>query len=103
VSASGNGAGSTDRWERALDTGSFEEASAALEEVVARLEAGRLPLDETVALYELGVRLAARCEQDLAQAELRVRELGAVRNDTDDTGCDADDPASGIGLDDVPF
>ena len=61
-----------------LIDGSFEEVFATLEEVVAHLEDGRLPLAESVACYELGVRLAERCERFLSEAELRVSRLEEV-------------------------
>jgi exodeoxyribonuclease VII small subunit len=54
---------------------SFEAALARLEAIVARLEAGNLPLDEAVALYEEGMRLATLCGQRLDTAELRVSQL----------------------------
>ncbi len=62
-------------WEWALTEGSFEEVYATLEAVVAHLEDGRLPLAESVSCYELGVRLAERCDRFLAEAELRVSRL----------------------------
>ncbi|NWF80481.1 MAG: exodeoxyribonuclease VII small subunit [Chloroflexi bacterium] len=57
---------------------SYEHLYARLQEVVARLEAGELPLEETLQLYEQGVRLAAECQRLLDAAELRVRQLSAV-------------------------
>ena len=54
---------------------SFEEAYAQLEEIVTRLEAGNLPLEETVRLYEQGQALARRCEELLEAAELRVQQI----------------------------
>ena len=62
-------------WGWALTEGSFEEVYATLEAVVAHLEDGRLPLAESVSCYELGVRLAERCERFLSDAELRVSRL----------------------------
>ncbi|RME32873.1 MAG: exodeoxyribonuclease VII small subunit [Thermoflexia bacterium] len=53
----------------------FEEAFAELEEVVRRLEAGGLSLEESLALYERGRLLAAYCSQKLDEAELRVQQL----------------------------
>jgi len=53
----------------------FEEAFAELEETVRRLEAGGLTLEESLALYERGQALAARCNHQLDQAELKVRQL----------------------------
>ena len=54
---------------------SFEEAFAALEAAVSRLEAGSLSLEESVALYEEGLRLAKLCGQRLDAAELRISRL----------------------------
>lgn len=56
---------------------SYEALYEQLQQVVARLEQGELPLDETLRLYEQGVRLAAACQRLLDAAELRVRELTA--------------------------
>jgi exodeoxyribonuclease VII small subunit len=54
---------------------SFEENYKRLEEVITRLDSGNLPLEESVALYEEGMRLAQDCEQQLDNAELRVTQL----------------------------
>ncbi|MCB0132424.1 MAG: exodeoxyribonuclease VII small subunit [Caldilineaceae bacterium] len=53
---------------------SYEEAFRQLEEVLAALESGDLPLEESLARYELGAALALYCEQKLDTAELRVRK-----------------------------
>jgi exodeoxyribonuclease VII small subunit len=55
----------------------YEARYARLQEVVAQLEAGDLPLDQTLTLYEEGVRLAAECQALLDAAELRVQQLQA--------------------------
>ncbi|GIV79364.1 exodeoxyribonuclease VII small subunit [Litorilinea aerophila] len=52
----------------------YEEAFARLEEILAALENGDLPLEETLSLYELGATLAAYCTRKLDEAELRVRQ-----------------------------
>jgi exodeoxyribonuclease VII small subunit len=59
----------------ALEALTFDESLAELERTVAELEAGGLPLEQTIARYERGVALEQRCEQLLADAELRVRRL----------------------------
>jgi exodeoxyribonuclease VII small subunit len=61
----------------AIDTLSFGDALAELQRAVAELEAGGQPLEEAITLYERGVALQARCEQLLADAELRVQQLVA--------------------------
>lgn len=55
----------------------YETLYTRLQEVVARLEAGELPLDESLRLYEEGVGLAAECQRLLDAAELRVQQLQA--------------------------
>lgn len=54
---------------------SFEEAIKELETTVAKLEAGDLTLEESLALYERGQKLAAFCNQKLDSATLRVEQL----------------------------
>ncbi|MCY4526409.1 MAG: exodeoxyribonuclease VII small subunit [Anaerolineaceae bacterium] len=61
---------------------SFEEAWAELEDILERLERGELTLDESVALFERGRALAAHCQQLLDKAELRVRELTEMTDET---------------------
>jgi exodeoxyribonuclease VII small subunit len=54
---------------------SYEALTERLHSVVERLETGQLPLAEALGLYEEGVALAARCQQILDAAELRVEQL----------------------------
>jgi len=58
----------------------FEDLYQELEETVRRLEAGNLPLAESLALFERGAALTEQCNTLLDQAELRVRQL-VVRAD----------------------
>jgi exodeoxyribonuclease VII small subunit len=53
----------------------FERAIEELESIVKRLEEGKVPLEESVAIYERGEALKRRCEELLAQAEARVNKL----------------------------
>lgn len=53
----------------------FEAALAQLEERVRKLEAGDVPLDEALALFEEGVALATTCHEQLDTAEQRVTAL----------------------------
>jgi exodeoxyribonuclease VII small subunit len=84
---------------------SFDAALAELQEVVARLESGALPLEEAIAAFERGVRLHDRCAALLDRAELRVQRLveetgGALR--TIDFGSeDANGPEGADGADGV--
>ena len=55
----------------------FEEALAELEGVVARLETGEVPLEQSIALYERGDALKKHCEEKLREAELKVEKIVA--------------------------
>ena len=54
---------------------SFERAIEELESIVKRLEEGKVPLEESVAIYERGEALKSRCEDLLRQAEARVEKI----------------------------
>jgi exodeoxyribonuclease VII small subunit len=58
-----------------LENLSFEQAFEELGTTVQRLEAGDLALEEAIALFERGMRLARRCSDALDAAELQVQEL----------------------------
>lgn len=64
-------------------TPTFEQAFAELEEIVSRLEAADLSLDESLALFERGQVLTTLCAQLLEAAELKVKQLGADGRLTD--------------------
>jgi len=53
----------------------FERAIEELETIVKRLEEGKVPLEESVAIYERGEALKKRCEELLRQAEARVEKI----------------------------
>ena len=53
----------------------FEEQLTALETVVERLERGELSLDESVRLFEEGMKLAQVCREELEQAEGKIQVL----------------------------
>ena len=54
---------------------SFEEAIKELEAVVGQLERGDVALDQSIALYERGAALKARCEAKLKEAEEKVAKI----------------------------
>ena len=54
---------------------SFEDQLTKLEAVVERLERGDLTLDESVRLFEEGMKLSAACKKELEQAEGRIQVL----------------------------
>jgi exodeoxyribonuclease VII small subunit len=53
----------------------FETALKELEEIVQKLEGGKVPLEESITLYERGELLKKRCEQLLKAAESRVEKI----------------------------
>lgn len=54
---------------------SFEQALQELEVLVQKMEAGQVPLEEAVALYERGVSLKKICAKKLEEARLRVEKI----------------------------
>ncbi|NBC89086.1 MAG: exodeoxyribonuclease VII small subunit [Alphaproteobacteria bacterium] len=58
-----------------IDSMSFEQALAALEQVVRELESGEVPLDESIALYERGEKLRAACQTRLDAAQARIEKI----------------------------
>ena len=54
---------------------SFEACLDELEQVVKQLEAGDLPLEKSLALFERGVSLSDACRKQLEEAETRVEIL----------------------------
>lgn len=68
----------------------FEALYGRLEDAVSKLEKGGLTLEESLSLFEEGMKLAQRCQEMLQQAELRITRLqesfanglSAVREET---------------------
>ena len=60
---------------------SFEELQRELEQVVAKLERGEVPVDEAITLFRRGEELYRACAERLEAAELRIEEL-APSDDT---------------------
>ena len=69
---------------------SFEEALSGLEEIVAKLESGETRLEESIRLFEEGMRLSALCQKRLDEAdrkvELLLRKPGGVETETEGEG-----------------
>ena len=61
--------------ERQQQGQTFESSLAALEKIVRELERGDLPLEESLQLFEQGVRLSRQCQERLSQAERRIEVL----------------------------
>ena len=58
----------------------FEESLKQLEKIVDQLERGDLPLEESIRLFEEGVRLSTACKQELDAAEGKVQILMKERD-----------------------
>lgn len=53
----------------------FEQSLSDLEEIVAKLEAGDLPLEESLKLFEEGIRLSRTCRERITSATRRIEIL----------------------------
>ena len=58
----------------------FEQAMARLEAIVGELEKGDLPLDESLKIFEEGIRLSKNCLKVLEEAEHKVEVLVQDKN-----------------------
>jgi len=54
---------------------SFETSLAELEDIVGKLEDGDLPLEESLGLFEKGIKLSRECRERLSNAERRIEVL----------------------------
>ena len=61
---------------------SFEAATAELDALVEKMEAGQLPLEESLAAYQRGTELLRYCERVLADAEQRIQVLTPAADGT---------------------
>jgi exodeoxyribonuclease VII small subunit len=61
--------------DEAVEPPRFEAALQRLDEIVKRLEKGDLPLEESLVLYEEGIRLSRICHAKLEEAEGRIETL----------------------------
>ncbi len=62
----------------------LEDKLKRLEEVASLLDRGDATIDEQLAMYEEGMRLAQECRTYLEEAELKVRRLSGESEDSDD-------------------
>ena len=53
----------------------FEDSFKKLEKIIAKMESGDLPLEETLKLYEEGMRLYTHCSQKLTEVQKKVELL----------------------------
>ena len=86
---------------------SFEASLKQLEDVVQKLEKGELTLEQSLALYEEGIRLSRFCHAKLEEAEGKIELL--VKNARGEAALDRDGqprttplPRTGLDDDDAP-
>jgi exodeoxyribonuclease VII small subunit len=58
-----------------IATMNFEKSLAELELIVAKLESGKVDLEESIKIYERGEALRKHCEAKLAEAEARIEKI----------------------------
>jgi exodeoxyribonuclease VII small subunit len=73
----------------------FEDALNKLEKIVSKLEDEEIPLEESLKLFEEGIRLSRLCNQKLEEAEKRVEILMKGKNGV--TKAQPFDPSTGSG------
>ncbi|MDA9636605.1 exodeoxyribonuclease VII small subunit [SAR86 cluster bacterium] len=56
-------------------TKDFESSLEKLEEIVAELESGDLPLEKSIKAFEDGIKLTRHCQNLLSKAELKIQKL----------------------------
>lgn len=64
------------------DEMTFEAAMSRLEEIVAKLESGKCPLDDSLKLFEEGTKLTAFCSDKLKSAEQKIVKLTGTADET---------------------
>ncbi len=57
------------------NSNTLEKAVAELDSIVEKMESGDLSLDESLKLFEKGVKLTRFCQNNLAQAEAKIEQL----------------------------
>ena len=82
-------------------TATFEESMTELENLVRRLEDGRLPLEEAITAYERGITLKRYCEEKLNAAKMRVDKI--VVQQAKSTSNSSAESGSQIAVTTIPF
>lgn len=64
-----------------MENTTFEQAIKRLGEITEKIENGELTLDESIRLYEEGIKLTGACEKMLEQAELKLKKYNGENED----------------------
>ena len=65
-----------------MNSSTVEQSLERIQALVAKMEAGNLPLDEVIATFEEGTRLVRDCREKLATAEKRIQILVKENGET---------------------
>ncbi len=60
---------------------SYEEAFSKMEDILSKLEAGNIKLDQSLDLYEEGIKLYKHCNKILNEAELKVTKFNSLQGE----------------------
>ncbi len=63
----------------------YEQSMLRLEEIVTQLESGKLTLEESMKLFEEGVRLSKACYDILQKAEQKITAITDIKNTEEET------------------
>ena len=63
------------------NSSTFEKSVEELDAIVERMESGELSLDESLKLFEKGVKLTRECQKTLADAEAKIEKLMKTVNE----------------------
>lgn len=72
------------RYGKELTMMNYEEAITKLEETVKQLESGKLSLEESIAMFEQGTKLAKECYQTLKTAEQKITLISELEEQEED-------------------
>ena len=67
---------------KSSDNYNFEQSLRDLEQLVERMESGKLSLEESLQAFEQGIKLTRECQVKLAKAEQKVNKLIAEQDET---------------------
>lgn len=65
----------TSKSKKAIDSMSFEEALAELQELIHAIDSGNETLDNCIAAFERGSELKALCQKKLDEAKLKIQKI----------------------------
>jgi exodeoxyribonuclease VII small subunit len=77
----------------------FEEALKALEEIVAKIESGQVPLEKSIEMYAEGIGLVKQCRAILDSAESKIQLLAKGEGESLEPAGALEEPADGTGED----